>query len=332
MNKFYFFKVDLSYFDDARKTFFITPDQSETDEDGIPFSENDLRNTAEFREFVKKTKADVIDVDYIEYAVEYDPKKSVILGTPITEESFSTLENGKQLEIVDQNQFPIIIKKSSKGGGSKNYIFFLIAAAVIALIVLVIGAEKGGFFGVATPGNESSGTLDVSEPSESESLPKSDDTGISDGESSYTSIESSNSENTHEPTSEIGSDNSDTSGDDSVPDSSDNPENSSGEDSSDDTSKDESAESPDEFTNPIFNLDRTSNMAVTIFFDGDEPEVSFIDPHGEIIAGSEYTADHRTDSACYYLENAEPGQWHVSCDKPFAADWQPYVVLPDVGE
>ncbi len=320
MNKFFFFKVVLSYFDDERRTFFITPDQSGTDEEGVPFSENDLRNTAEFKEFVKKTKADVIDVDYIEYAVEYDPKKSVVLGSPITDESFSALENGGQLEIIDQNQFPIVLKKSSKGGGSKNYIFFLIVAAVIVLMVLFISAAKGGLFG--------------DDMSESESSSESD-TGISDGESSETSDESSNTENTHEPTIDTGSgnsDNSDTSSDDSASDSSETSENSSGDDSSDDTSESESSESSDELTKPIFNLDRASNMAVTISFDGEEPAVTFTDPNGEIIAGSEYTADHRIGSACYYVENAEPGQWLVSCDKPFAVDWQPYGVLPEVGE
>ncbi len=322
MNKFFFFKVVLSYFDDERRTFFITPDQSGTDEEGVPFSENDLHNTAEFKEFVKKTKADVIDVDYIEYAVEYDPKKSVVLGSPITDESFSALENGGQLEIIDQNQFPIILKKPSKGGGSKNYIFFLIFAAVIVLMVLFISAAKGGLFGDDMSESESS--------SETES-----DTGISDGESSETSDESSNSENTHEPTIDTGSgnsDNSDTSGDDSASVSSDDPENSSSDDSSDDTSEDENPESSGELTKPIFNLDRESNMAVTIFFDGEEPAVTFTDPHGKIIVGSEYTADHRSGSVCYYVENAEPGQWLVSCGKPFTVDWQPYGVLPEVGE
>lgn len=121
MNYFYFFKVTLSYFDDERKTFFITPDQSETDEQGVPFSENELQDTAEFKEFVKKTKADIIDVDYIEYAVEYDPKKSDILSKPVTSESFAELENSGQLNVIDENQIILVLKKKKRnksGGGS----------------------------------------------------------------------------------------------------------------------------------------------------------------------------------------------------------------------
>lgn len=185
---FYFFKVTLSYFDDEQKTFFITPDQSETDEDGIPFSENDLQNTPEFKEFAKTTKADIIDVDYIEYALEYDPKKSDILNKPVTPERFAELEESGQLEVVDENQFLLCLKakKTPKGGGSKLHIICLIAAAVIVLGLLFAsasGTKKGG----DSESEVSSGISEVTESNE-------EDTSENSSEESSENISSTEEE------------------------------------------------------------------------------------------------------------------------------------------
>lgn len=165
MNCFYFFKVTLSYFDDERKTFFITPDQSETDEQGVPFSENDLQDTAEFKEFVKTTKADIIDVDYTEFAVEYDPKKSDILSKPVTEDSFAELEKRGLLKVVDENQFLLLFKKQKKQGGkSKMPIVCVIIAAVV-----VIGVCAYGALGRRSAENSATDTSDLSDVPESNS-------------------------------------------------------------------------------------------------------------------------------------------------------------------
>lgn len=191
MDKFYFFKVTLIYYDDVTETIFITPDQSERDEDGIPFSEQELRENPEFKAFVKKNKADVVDVKYVEYSVEREENKSVILGSDITKESYKTLENHDELEIVEQNEFPVIIRQTKKsGGGSKMHYFCLAAAAVAVLIYLFANAPKMG----KMQENDSSISEISEEISSDESAPAS-----SSDESSSSSADtssSSSSENT----------------------------------------------------------------------------------------------------------------------------------------
>lgn len=187
MDKFYFFKVTLVYYDDVTETFFITPDQSERDEDGIPFSEQELRDTPEFKAFVKKNKADVVDVKFVEYAVEKDENKTVILGSDITAESFKTLENHDELEIVEQNEFPLIIKQTKKaGGGSKMHYVCLAAAAVAVFAFLFANAPKMG----KIPYDESSSS-DYSEETGSDS-----DISSAEDESSSSSSDTSSSEST----------------------------------------------------------------------------------------------------------------------------------------
>lgn len=209
MDKFYFFKVTLVYYDDVTETFFITPDQSERDEDGIPFSEQELRDTPEFKAFVKKYKADVVDVKYVEYAVEKDENKTVILGSDITAESYKTLENHDELEIVDKNEFPVIIKQTKKaGGGSKMHYVCLAAAAVAVFAFLFANAPKMG----KIPYDESSSS-DYSEEtgSDSETLSSSSVSSSSSSDiSSSSSVSSSSSSDTSSSESASSSD-SDTS-------------------------------------------------------------------------------------------------------------------------
>lgn len=321
--RFYFFKVTLSYFDDEKKTFFITPDQSETDDNGVPFSENGLQNTPEFREFVKKTKADVVDVDYTEYAVEYEPKKSDILNNPVTSESFAELEKSGQYEIVDQNQFILVLKKQKKSssGFNKSYVVCLMIAAVIVLGVLAYGALNK-----RNTENVTSNISDVSEVSETSLDDVSDNSSedeISDTSSEESSsaldessANSTNSENTHEVTSDSSS--------------SENTNNESGSDSSDDTSTSSAGTASNSNTaiSDIFNNESPSNMAVTIYYDIEEPSVYFIDPNGNVNLGSSYTVDRGDKSVCYYIPNAVAGQWAMGCDKKsntaLNVNWAPY--------
>ena len=51
----FFFKVEISSFDDAAKTLFIVPEQH-TDEQGVPFEDKMLTQTADFKQFVKSTQ------------------------------------------------------------------------------------------------------------------------------------------------------------------------------------------------------------------------------------------------------------------------------------
>lgn len=210
MDKFYFFKVTLVYYDDVTETFFITPDQSERDEDGIPFSEQELRDTPEFKAFVKKNKADVVDVKFVEYAVEKDENKTVILGSDITAESFKTLENHDELEIVEQNEFPLIIKQTKKaGGGSKMHYVCLAAAAVAVFAFLFANAPKMGKMQ-----EEDSSSSEISEEissdeseatSSDESSSSSSDTSSSESASSSDSDTSSSEDESSSSSSDISS-------------------------------------------------------------------------------------------------------------------------------
>lgn len=327
MNYFYFFKVTLSYFDDERKTFFITPDQSETDELGVPFSENDLQDTAEFKDFVKKTKADIIDVDYTEYAVEYDPKKSDILNSPVTSESFAELEKSELLNIIDENQFILVLKKKkrTKSGGSKIPIVCIMVAAIVVLGACAYSAYKElskRYFE-----SETSDMSDVSEALELNSDETSDggsedeisDAGSDDSSSdiSESNNSSTNSENTHEVT--------------STPESSVSTNESDSSDSSDNV-----VSSTETSVSDIFNLENPSNMAVTVYYDVEEPSVYFVDPNGNTNLGSSYTVDRGDKAVVYYIPNAMAGQWVIGCDKKsntqLNVNWAPYGAQPQIGE
>lgn len=329
MNYFYFFKVTLSYFDDERKTFFITPDQSETDEQGVPFSENELQDTAEFKEFVKKTKADIIDVDYIEYAVEYDPKKSDILSKPVTSESFAELENSGQLNVIDENQIILVLKKKKRnksGDGSKFPIICIVWIA--AVIVLALGLFAYRELIKRSPENGTSDLSVVSEALENNSDVPSD--SGSEDEISYASSDenssdvtesgnnsSTNSENTHEVTS--------------------TPESSTSTNESDSSdSSDNEVSNTETSVSDIFNLENPSNMAVTIYYDVEEPSVYFVDPNGNTNLGSSYTVDRGDKAVVYYIPNAMAGQWVIGCDKKgntqLNVNWAPYGAQPQIGE
>lgn len=183
MDKFYFFKVTLIYYDDVTETLFITPDQTDVDEEGIPFSEQELRENAEFKAFVKKNKVDVVDVKYVEYAVDKD-NKTVILGSDITKESFKTLENHDELEIIEENEFPLILKQTKKAsGGSKMHYICLAAAAVVVLMFLFANAPKMGKMQ-----EEDSSSSEISEEISSD---ESEATSSDESSSSSTEISSS---------------------------------------------------------------------------------------------------------------------------------------------
>lgn len=199
---FYFFKVTLSFFDDEKTEFFITPNQSETDDEGIPFSEYDMQNTPEFKEFVKRTKADVIDVDYTEFAAEIDPKKSEeILNNPVTPETFAKLESERRLNVVDENQLILVLKGKKKAKGKSNGgMFAVIGIALILLIALGALSQAGKHTDGTTTSPDS--IFETSEDSEGES------SGNSSEESEESSSESDSESSTESTESDDISDNS----------------------------------------------------------------------------------------------------------------------------
>ncbi len=65
----------------------------------------------------------------------------------------------------------------------------------------------------------------------------------------------------------------------------------------------------------IFNLDHQEDMAVTFYFDVEEPDVIFIAPDGTEISSGELPSDRDDGAVCYYIGGAVPGQWQIKYDK-----------------
>lgn len=79
----------------------------------------------------------------------------------------------------------------------------------------------------------------------------------------------------------------------------------------------------------IFNIEEQSNMSVTLYYDVEEPPVSFIAPNGSTVSSSGLTAERGDNAVCYYIPNAMAGQWQMNYDKKsnsvLEVNWAPYV-------
>lgn len=68
-------------------------------------------------------------------------------------------------------------------------------------------------------------------------------------------------------------------------------------------------------TKDIFTLDGTYNIAVSILFDKEKPEVSFTAPNGRVYGGASLRSDSGDGWVQYYIPNAIPGTWQITYDK-----------------
>lgn len=134
----YFFRVEISSFDDEKKVLYLIPDQSDTDDLGVPFQEKLLTNSSQYREFVKETKTSVVDVEYTVY------RTSAPISGTITDESFEQMSQNNALELLDSNEFSITTgksaKSSGKGGNKSAFIVFGLIAAVIVIMIIISAA------------------------------------------------------------------------------------------------------------------------------------------------------------------------------------------------
>ncbi len=129
----FFFRIELSSFDDEKRALFIVPDIQDADENGIPvFSEKALTTCADYKQFVKDTKTSIVDVKYTLYKTD--------AANDINDEIFSELLSANNLEILDSNEFPITSGKTKgKSGGKDNTkMYLIIGVAVLAVVVLLI--------------------------------------------------------------------------------------------------------------------------------------------------------------------------------------------------
>lgn len=134
----YFFKVDISSFDYEAETVFIIPEQN-ADENGVPFEEKIITQTAEYKAFVKRTKTALVDCAYTQYQTE-------AVADGLNDEKFAQLEAEGKLTVIDANTYSISTGKSAKSKGKNNLTTYLIVGgiAVVAVILIAVSALSGG--------------------------------------------------------------------------------------------------------------------------------------------------------------------------------------------
>lgn len=134
----YFFRIEISSFDDASKTLFVIPEQN-ADEQGVPFEEKILTQTAGYKAFIKENATSMVDGVYTQYKCD-----DRLDG--LTEETFAALQAEGKLVQLDSNSFSVSTGfKPKKAGGKKDMKMYLIigAAALILVVMMIVSALAG---------------------------------------------------------------------------------------------------------------------------------------------------------------------------------------------
>lgn len=134
----FFFKVEMSSFDDEAKTVFIIPEQN-ADENGVPFEEKLVTQTAEYKAFIKDTKTALVDCKYTQY------KTDAPISEGLNAEQFEQLKAENKLTEMDSNTYSITTGKTSKKSGKNNLTTYLIigGVALVAVILIAVSAITG---------------------------------------------------------------------------------------------------------------------------------------------------------------------------------------------
>ncbi len=148
-----FFKVTLNTVGkDNEKIFFIVPPAEEKDENGNPLYDEDfLLTNAEYKSYVKETKAAVVSVAYILYEADDTTKLNY-------DELLKSESNFFKLE---QNDYLIEVKKAKpKGGGKKSslalYVILGIVGAAVVFMFIYGGTLKKNGENPTESGNDTS--------------------------------------------------------------------------------------------------------------------------------------------------------------------------------
>ncbi len=192
----YFFKIDISSFDDEAKTLFIVPEQT-ADEKGVPFSEKLVTQTAEYKAFIKDTKTNIVDCTYTQY------KTDAPLTEVMTAQQFEQLMAENKLTVLDSNSLSITTGKTAASkGGNKNLMTYLIigGAALLFIIIMIVSfASKGS----EQPPAQTEETTSVSETTATTETPVTETTTVQTSEiPEETTTETSEQEFVDEPVSE----------------------------------------------------------------------------------------------------------------------------------
>ena len=186
----FFFRIEMSSFDDATKTLFVIPEQI-ADEQGVPFDNKFITQTAEYKVFIKENATSMVEGTYIQYKCDEVLEK-------ITDDDFKRLMSEGKLTKLDDNSFSITTGyQPQKAKGKKDIKMYLIIGG-IALAAVALGIIS---FATGQKGGEEV-TTSTESTSSSEAAESSTSTESSDSESSEeTSTESSTLSNTSEQTS-----------------------------------------------------------------------------------------------------------------------------------
>ncbi len=317
----FFFRVELSLFDEERQTIYLYPDTQALDKDEMPvFSETALKSNPVFKKYIKRLKTNVVDIKYMLYSTD------TILPDELTDDMFSQLQEKNKLELMCENEFCIICGKSKSKSGHKNNSSMLVLIVLIVAGVLLLGAlsMRKGKQSATSGMDDSSAVIDSSqtEPEESsdnsQSSTEPPESVTSSLDISASSIDTTSNEST--TTSSVIS--------------STTPQTPSGSvslqptESTSNIPPSSTSESSRENTTDIFNIQSQSDMAVTLYYDTEEPTVSFIAPDGTVILASELSSSRGDGAVCYYISSAIAGQWKISYDKKannfLDVNWAPY--------
>lgn len=177
----FFFRVELSLFDEDRQTIFLIPETREPDE--IPvFSERQLTANPAFKKYTKQHKTGVVDV-------KYELFKSTAVCEEITDEAFEKMQNENTLDLLDGNEFCIINGKERMRSKSKSStpIFAIIAIAFVLILALSAMSQAGKHI---------DGTLDSSDLISENSEDSADENSDTSSENSSDESEESSTSST----------------------------------------------------------------------------------------------------------------------------------------
>lgn len=154
-----FFKVTLNTVGkDNEKVIFIIPPAEENDENGNPvYDEDFLLCNAEYKSYIKATKAAVVSVSYILYEADDSTKLNYD----------ELLKSEDKFFKVEQNEYLIEVKKAKpKSGGKKSntaiyFILGIVGAAVVAMLIYGSALKKNGDETVESVSGTAEATVDT---------------------------------------------------------------------------------------------------------------------------------------------------------------------------
>lgn len=155
-----FFKVTLNTVGkDNEKIIFIIPPAEEADETGNPaYDEDFLLSNAEYKSYLKQTKAAVVSVTYILYEADDSTKLNYD----------ELLNNEDKFFKLDHNNYLIEVKKAKpKSGGKKSsstalYIIIgIVAAAIVSMLIYGSTIKKDGNKPVGSESNTNEVSADT---------------------------------------------------------------------------------------------------------------------------------------------------------------------------